>query len=103
MQQRFVASSAIEVTTLAPEHDVGEEACAEQHMLAELRQLGRSQTDKTVGQYGGQTDRKRREDAPDAPSIEDGEREVALSHFSKKYRRDEKARNDEEDVYAHIA
>ena len=69
-------------------------------MLAQLRQLGRCQGDKTVGQYGGQAYGKRREDAPDAPSIEDGEREAVLRHFSEKYFRDKEARNDEEDVYA---
>jgi hypothetical protein len=42
----------------------------------------RRQGDETVSQYGCQAYSKRREDAPDTPSIEGRERETALGHFS---------------------
>ena len=103
MQERLIRGGAIEIAAFAPEYDVGEEACAEKHMLAQLRQLGRGQDHKTVNQYGGQAYSKRRKNAPYAPSIEGGEREAVFGYFSEKYFRDKEARNDEEDVYAHKA
>src|SRR6516165_2739272 len=103
MQERLLTGGGVEITALVPQRDVGEEAGAEEHMLAQLRQLGRRQGNEAISQYGGQANSKRGEDAPDAPPIEGRKREAVLVQFSEKYRRDEETRNDEEDVYAHIA
>src|SRR5262245_44717480 len=103
MQERFKAGSGVEVAALAPQRYVREEAGAEEHMLAQLRQLGWGQRKETIGQHCSQANSQCRKDASDAPPIKGREREAVLVHSTEKYRRDQEARNDEEDVYAHIA
>ena len=104
MEQWLGCFQRVEVVQgLAPQHEIGHEACASDHVAPELVQLGRKELAPTDRPAGGKHDDQRREEPAHSSSIEMGEAETLLLDRVGDDTGDQETRDDEEYVDANEA
>ena len=100
MQQRLQMSAGVEVTTLAPENDVGDRERARGTVLGRGRNRA-GVSECKCGKDGSDEDHRQRwEQPPHAPLIEANNRKCACGVLLKKDTGDQESGNDEEYVDA---
>src|SRR5437660_11245192 len=97
MEQRLGSRHRVEVPGLAPEHEVGHEACAADDMTVELGQLGRQKLEPADNQASGEHDGERGKEPAHATGIEMSEAELLPLQPVGDDAGDQEARDDEED------
>jgi hypothetical protein len=100
VQERLELRGCIEVAGLAPEREVGDEARARRDVLAQAAEFVGQEHEPAERQAGEQHDDERRKEPAHAPPVEVGEAEAPALQVLEDDARDEKARDDEEDIHA---
>ena len=100
MQERLELRGGVEVSGLAPQHDVRGESGAGCDVLAERGVLVGQQHEPAQGEACREHQDERGENAPHPAPVEPGEAEASAPQVIEDDARDEEARDDEEDIDA---